>query len=306
MRCQEFREMFDSYLGDELLIETNHEVLRHLENCPACRQELSARRDLRMRLRFAAKNASDAQINPAFAARLRNDLQAAALRPTFFEKFKANGIFGNTTVLATAFGLFLLIFGGWFVLRSTSVSNDSAQSNRANQTTQPAESPMVQAVQIAWRELTEHAVGDHKNCALQHNLTEAPITLDETAARYGKYNKDLDKTVFTSLREVFGEKGFGKIEFLEAHSCVFDGRRFAHVVLRHRGKTISVLVTDTDLPAENGDVFNSQSDETMRVNGFRTAHHAVFVVSDLTEQENATITGAILPAVSRHIEKTGA
>ena len=306
MRCQELKEILDSYLGDELLVETNHDVLKHLENCPACRQELAARRDLRTRLRTAAKNLPDAQINPAFAARLRNDLQATALRPTFFEKFKTNGIFGNTSVLATAFGLFLLIFGGWFVLRSTSVSNNSAQSNQANQTTLPAESPMVQAVQIAWRELTEHAVGDHKNCALQHNLTEDPITLDEAAARYGKYNKDLDKTVFMPLREAFGEKGFGKIELVESHSCVFDGRRFAHVVLRYRGETISVLVTDTDLPAENGDVFNNQAIETMRVAGFRTAHHAVFVVSDLTEQENATIAEAIYAPVSRHFEKTGA
>ncbi len=306
MRCQELKEILDSYLGDELLVETNHDVLKHLENCPACRQESAARRDLRTRLRMAAKNAPDAQINPAFARRLRNDLQATALRRTFFEKFKANGVFGNTPVLAAAFGLFLLIFGGWFALRSTSVSNNSAQSNQPNETTRPAESPMVQAVQIAWRELTEHAVGDHKNCALQYKLIEDPITLDEAAARYGKYNKDLDKTVFVPLREAFGEKGFGKIELLESHSCVFDGRRFAHVVLRYRGKTISVLVTDTDLPAENDDVFSIRFDETMGVAAFRTAHHAVFVVSDLTQQENSTIANTILPAVSRHIERIGA
>lgn len=306
MRCQELKEILDSYLGDELLVETNHDVLKHLENCPACREETATRRNLRTRVRMAAKSAPEAQINPAFAARLRNDLQTTTLRPTVFEKFKANGIFGNTVVLATAFGLFLLVFGGWFVLRSTSVSNNLAESNQANEMTRPTESPMVQAVQIAWRELTGHAVGDHQNCALQYKLTEDPITLDEAAARYGKYNKDLDKTVFLPLREVFSEKGFGKIELLESHSCVFDGRRFAHVVLRYRGKTVSVLVTDTDLPAENGDVFNIQFDETMRVAAFRTAHHAVFVVSDLTQPENLTIANAILPAVSRHIERIGA
>ena len=306
MRRQELREILDSYLGDELLVETNHEILRHLEDCPACRRELAARRDLRTQLRCAVKNAPEAQINPAFASRLTNDLQAAALRPTFFEKFKTPGFFGNPSILAAAFALLILMFGIRFLLRSVFNPNNIAVSNQSNEMARPAESPMLQAVQIAWRELTEYAVGDHKNCALQFKLTEDPISLDEAAARYGKYNKDWDKAVFAPLREAFGEKGFGKIELLESHSCVFDGRRFAHVVLRYRLKTISVLVTDTDLPPENGDVFRSQFDETMRVNGFRTAHHAVFVVSDLTEKENSTIAKAILPAVSRHIEKAGA
>ena len=305
MRCQELKEILDSYLGDELLVETNHDVLRHLENCPACRKELAARRDLRARLRFAAKNASDAQINPAFAMRLKKDLQAAALRPTFFEKFRTNGFFANPALIVSAFALLLLTFGGWFIFRNAAVSNGTARNNQSNETARPTESPIVQAVQIAWRELTEHAVGDHKNCALNFKLQENPITLDEAAARYGKYNKDLDKAVFAPLREAFGAKGFGKIELLESHSCVFDGRRFAHVVLRYRDKTVSVLVTDTDLPPDNGDVFSNQAIETMRVNGFRTAHHAVFIVSDLAEKENAAIANAILPAVSRHIEENG-
>ena len=165
---------------------------------------------------------------------------------------------------------------------------------------------VMQAVQIAWRELTEHAVGDHQNCALKFNLAENPITLDEAAAKYGEYNKGLDKAVFAPLKEVFGAKNIGKVEFLEAHSCVFDGRRFAHVVLRYRQKTISVLVTETDLPPETDQVISSKFNETMRVASFRTAHHAVFVVSDLTEAENSTMADAIFPAVSRHIEKVGA
>ncbi len=216
------------------------------------------------------------------------------------------GIFGNQAVLAAALGLLILIFGGWFFLRSTSAPDDFARSNQTPATPRPAESPMLQAVQAARRELTEHAVGDHRNCALKFNLAEDPITLDEAAAHYGKYNKNLDKAVFAPLRKVFGEKNTGKVEFLEAHSCVFDGRRFAHVVLRYRRKVISVLVTDTDLPPENSDIFYGEFDEMMRVDGFRTAHHAVFVVSDLTETENAAIAGAILPTVSRHIERVGA
>ena len=49
MYCKEFKGIMDSYISDELLIETNHEVLRHLENCSDCRDELAERRNLKLR-----------------------------------------------------------------------------------------------------------------------------------------------------------------------------------------------------------------------------------------------------------------
>jgi hypothetical protein len=39
--------------GDQLLIETTSDVVRHLEVCPACRAELEGRRALRARLQSA-------------------------------------------------------------------------------------------------------------------------------------------------------------------------------------------------------------------------------------------------------------
>ena len=307
MRCQEFKELFDSYLGDELLIETNHEVLRHLENCAACRGELAARRELRTRVRVAVKNAPVVQINPAFAMRLQANLRETALRPTFLEKIKSNNLFGNPAMLGAAMCVLLIMLGGFFWLRNSSVPKDVVQSNQPDNIALPVKSPaetnLMQAVHIAWQEMTRHAVGDHENCALEFKLPEEPITLSEAAEKYGKYNKNLDKAVIAPLREVFSDKDFGKIEFLESHSCVFDGRRFAHVVLQYRTRRISVLVTDTDLPVENENRVLAQTSEIMRVASFRTAHHAVFVVSDLSETENVTIAKAISPAVSRHIEK---
>ncbi|NJM54427.1 MAG: hypothetical protein HC846_14250 [Blastocatellia bacterium] len=55
MNCRDFREIADSYLSDELAVETNHEVFQHLENCAKCRQELSSRREVREKLRFSLK-----------------------------------------------------------------------------------------------------------------------------------------------------------------------------------------------------------------------------------------------------------
>ncbi len=97
MRCQEFQEMMDSYLSDELLVETNHEVLHHLENCPACRGELGARRELLARPRSAVKHAPDARLNPAFARRLENRLRQTALRLTVWGQLK-DGVLANSSI----------------------------------------------------------------------------------------------------------------------------------------------------------------------------------------------------------------
>ncbi len=311
MSCQEFKEIFDSYLGDELLIETNHDVLRHLEKCASCRSELADRRELRARVRSAVKNSADVQINPVFAARLKSNLRETALRPTFWEKIKSGNASANRLLAGAAMCVLLIIFAGFFWLNRSNAPTLTADSNLPQNTITavqtPAETNLIQAVQVAWREMTRHAVGDHENCALEFHLKENPITLDEAALKYEKYNKNLDKVVIAPLREAQrSEKNLGKIELLESHSCVFEGRRFAHVVLQYQKRRVSVLVTDTDLPVEDSKQISTQTFETMRVASFRVGQHAVFVVSDLPEKDNAIIAEAIAPSVARHIEKTSA
>jgi len=51
--CEKTRKYLDSYISNELMVETNHEVLKHVENCPACAAELDTRSRLRTRLKAA-------------------------------------------------------------------------------------------------------------------------------------------------------------------------------------------------------------------------------------------------------------
>ena len=48
--CQHVREVLDSYLSEELSVETNHGVLRHMSQCRDCAAELGRRRRLRAML----------------------------------------------------------------------------------------------------------------------------------------------------------------------------------------------------------------------------------------------------------------
>lgn len=304
--------MMDSYLGDELLVETNHDVLRHLENCQACRNELAARRGLLAQMRSAFKTAPEMQLNQVFATKLRNNLRETALRPSVWEKLKSGSFSGSRLLAATVACLLLMTLFGvvWFNQSSPSENIAVLGENKTNQSAElsrPTDSPVTQAVQIAWRELTHSAVGDHKNCALHFRLEEEPITLKKAAEKYGKFNKDLDKTVIASLNEIFAEKQTGKtsdkIQIFEAHSCVFQGRRFSHVILLYRNRRISVLVTEANLPSAGDEKIFSEATEGMLAARFQTANHAVFVVSDLTATENVTIAEKLSPALRRHIEQ---
>ena len=51
--CKKIGTLLDSYLNDELLVETAHEVLSHMHVCADCSEEFRARARLRARLRAA-------------------------------------------------------------------------------------------------------------------------------------------------------------------------------------------------------------------------------------------------------------
>src|SRR5690348_14033818 len=69
MQCREVRDLADSFLSEQLLVETNHQVLRHLEGCPACRAEIESRRELRAAIRQAFMHNESLCISDEFRTR---------------------------------------------------------------------------------------------------------------------------------------------------------------------------------------------------------------------------------------------
>ncbi|CAN5562240.1 hypothetical protein BH10ACI2_BH10ACI2_01310 [soil metagenome] len=283
----------DSYIGDELLIETNHDVLRHLENCRACRDEMAARRSLRESLRQTIKTSSASQIDPIFAARVSSELRDRALRPGFFERISGGNAFMGRALAATAFACVVLLAVGGFLVISRVAKNAEAVK-------------LANAMKASWQEMTAQAVGDHENCAVAFHLKEDPVTLDQAAVSYGPFNKDLDKTVSDALHAVVKVNTPEDIKFLESHSCVFEGRRFAHIVFKQKGRLISVLVSDTDLPEGDDTIQTADFAGSLNAAGFHLGHHAVFVVSELPETDNAEMARKIAPAIRLHGEKVRA
>ena len=210
MDCRTVRELADSFLSEQLLVETNHEVLRHVETCAACRAELAARSAIRERLRGAFANAAELTSRPEFAAelaaRLRQRSGPAGAMPA--QEISRRSLLRSWWTAAAGV---LLAAGG------TMVGVRQARSRS----------------QLAALAVT--AAGDHQNCAITFNLAERPIPLEEASRRYGMpYGQmaSFDVPALTPAAEV-----------LERHSCIYGDHRFAHVVFRYRGAVTSLLVT---------------------------------------------------------------
>lgn len=208
MECRDVREMADSFLAAELLTETNHEILRHLDTCPVCRDELAVRRAARERVRRAFHRSPDLAPEPEFVARLQSTLRSA-YRPPARRGFGIPGwlALAAMVLLAVALGL---------AYRGRNQASETAALARA-------------------------AVGDHQNCAVKFRLTEKPISLAEAGARYGPMYRVIERVPADDVNTAAGPA-----HVLERHACVYDGRRFAHVVFRYQGELVSLLVTAAD------------------------------------------------------------
>lgn len=267
MDCREVRKLADSYVGEELLTETNHAILGHLAGCAACRADVDARLALRRTLRAAFERAPGLQARPEFLdqlSRLRDTAAPPAKRrPAMFARWLA---VAATVALVCAAGL-------W--------------SYRARA---PIDA------------LLRAAVGDHRNCALHFTLAERPTSLREAARR-----DDAAFGVFEALPPARISTPGGIATVLERHSCVYQDRRFAHVVLRYRGTAVS-LVAARDARVGPGLQPAGYAIAASRVDGmtvlsFGAGGHSVFLIGDLPAADLSALadalSGDVLGALAR-------
>lgn len=270
MQCKEFREISEAYLSDELLVETNIQVFRHLEDCPRCREEFAARRQLRQKLRAAVKNADEFQINPAFAKRLTANLRQAALYENAWRKF----LFAPKILIPVMASLLFAAALGFVAL------------NWSNKTADTSHAPGVLTDGLT--QISLAAAGNHLDCALEKLQMWVQMSKRDYAEK-AVYTEKIVKP----LRASFSEN----IELLHAHDCVFEGKKFRHVILRQGAHIVSVFFDESDALPKLGDAANAsiicEKQNGLQVASFQKENRAIFVVSDLTEAENLSLARAL-------------
>lgn len=269
MNCRDVREMADSFLCEELLTETNHEVLRHLETCPVCRTEIDGRRRLRGALRDAFTRAPELQPSAEFQTRLRDQLRDVSAHGT--RSWSLSGRW-----LALAAGIVLAVGVTGIVLMK--------------RTAGPTEA------------LAQDAVGDHQNCALEYRLVRRPVPLEEAAQQFDNAYRLL---LNAPPDDVSTPDGVARVT--ERHSCAYGARRFGHVIMEYRGRVVSLLMTANN--GETGDVGQDAIPRVIGrpMNGLSVVsvhgtRHAILLVSDLDSAELAQLSRAVSVPLARRLE----
>ncbi|MEO6587759.1 MAG: hypothetical protein ABIP06_00395 [Pyrinomonadaceae bacterium] len=288
MKCEDFREIADSFLSDELLVETNHEVVRHLEDCESCRIEFETQKVFREELRSAVIKAPDAQISPIFMARLRSELEKDFVQDEVQTNFWQS-IF-SLKVLMTSTALILLTVTIGLILLANGKKDEPLSKIETIKTIAPPD----ENLDAMWQKISDQAIGDHQHCGLDKMKNWLKDANKETAEKIDFRERILQKAAFDSS---------APIKLLEVHDCIFDGRIFTHAIIKIGNRTVSVLLTDTELASKMNK--NGQSDSTIncqKQTGFQIASFvgfkkAVFVISDLPEAENLNLARSLSNAM---------
>jgi hypothetical protein len=268
MVCLKVQELADAFLSEELPVETTQAVVAHLQRCPACEAEIDGVRRLRAATRSAFERTREFRIDPAFAAALSSHLHRVGREPVPRTLKRA--------WLAIAASILLLVGAGWGWRASSSGSLSS---------------------------LLHAAIGDHRFCALTYKFAERPLPVEEAAGRYDGPNALFEK-VEPSTTTLSG----GRLLVVERHSCEYDGRRFAHVILRYKHETVSLLVT-SDVGAHrwlpgNGTGAHPATvilpaTEGFEVTSLRGPRNVAFVISSLAHGDAQEVAKALAGPVSK-------
>jgi anti-sigma factor RsiW len=276
MQCRDVRELADSFLSEELLTETNHEILRHLETCPECREDMASRRELRDALRGAFHRSELLKPDSELGSRIRTQLLDHVRH--------SRTSWGFPSSLTT-------FPRGWWALAASLLLVAAAASG------------IWIRYGISTDELLARtAVGDHRNCALKFQLAEKPISLEEAAQRY-----DVAYRVLENLPAADVTAPGGSARVLERHSCVYDGRRFAHIVLRYQGAVVSLLVTARNgdsriaIPRDTRSSLLARSIDSISVVSTSAPRHLIFLVSDLEQPRLAILANVLLPSIAQSL-----
>jgi len=276
-QCERIRRQMDAYLGNELLVETTDEMLRHLENCEACSRELQSR----MRIREALQRAAARQPLPEdLGEAIHQRLKKAQQRPFWLPR-------APTWVLAVASAAMIAI-----------VLVAGQQWSK-----------LEHARQMVTNILTL-GVSDHLHCAIRgHNYPEVANPPEVLREKLGPQYAELLPVVEKKL------PGFQVLE-AHICTVQGRPRKYVHFIARGQGTILSVILTRRDgqtLPAGRfvtaaslGNVnFYEKQLEGMSVAGFQVGGYFGFVVSSLSQREMGKLAEGLAPALQTALKTAG-
>jgi anti-sigma factor (TIGR02949 family) len=291
--CEKTRKYLDAYVSNELTVETNHEVLRHIEGCPACAAEVDTRARLRSRLKTAVNAQS---VPPELQVRIREQIRTS--RPG--SAAHLGWLRAGWPRWAVATAAALVVAAGLWVNDST--ERLPALSDR------PGQSAYLSRVSANLAAILKVGLGDHIHCAIFRKYPKDPQPVEKMEADLGPAYTGLLPVVRSAV-----PKGY---KVIMAHQCSYAGRKFVHLTLEKDGGLLSLVVARkqagesldglSPAAAASGVRIYQSAAGPYQVAGFDAGNFFAYVVSELRNKENLEIAANVAPAVREFLRKTPA
>jgi len=286
--CERYRRYFDAYLDNELLVETNQDVLQHLNSCVECARILEGRARTKQLVRNAV---TKEQAPPELVAALRSRLRTE--RPSFFA-------FNTVRWMMAAAAVLLLAIVGVGSLQWARIVQFGGDEG------------VFPTLSARMQELLRVGLIDHVHCAIISQQWKRFISFDEMKASTGRQALGPE---FIDLVPAVEAKLGAEYKLVLGHRCVANHRRYIHLILTgEKGAIVSLVITE-----KNNESF-SQSDAVtvirasgipiyrgrqgiLEIAGFESDKYLAYVVSNLDRATNLNVASLMAPVVYNHLHK---
>ncbi len=278
--CAGVCELLDSYLCDELPVETRQVLASHLAGCTACASELERRGRLRAELRNALRGAPP---SPELEGRIRRAVEAAApgraLRPRL--------------VLGLAASVMVALTGALLLRR---------RIPGVPETPSPAVAQIeARGLMLAKLGLYDAASLIHQACGVQRKYS-GPPSLEVAAARLGPH-----ALIWAALQPELSDA-----TLVDTHICPpRASRQYGHVVLRRDSRVLSILVTRLQpgddlsvkaqavrIPGVEARAFEVER-EGYEIEALEAGGRLGFLVSETGQADDSAFLRRVLPRLAR-------
>ena len=279
--CQNTLRKLDVYLDSTLPPEESHALAAHLDGCPACSEELTKRRDIRIRLRAAALGV---QPPDYLETRIRAHVQTETPRRPW--TFRLAAVVAMVAVCAGAAVFYQR--GHLRFNRNTQESYIAAISGRV-----PA--------------LMRVGLGDHVHCSVYRNYPKNPPTVQELSERLDPQYRGL-----IPILQANAPDGY---RLRIAHLCTYHGRRFIHLSLMSGLKQLSLVIAKkgegesfstgelAPVLSESGIPIYASGVQRFQMAAFDSGAYLVYVISELSQGKNLELASALAPKVNGFLRK---
>jgi len=272
--------MLDLYLDNELLVETNQSVLNHLGFCRDCAAESERRIESRRLLKEALTFEDDGERESENLSRRRVQMALDRERGLRISARIRWAAIAASLILALALGL------SYWLIRNVSKEANSPEVKT------PSSPPSVLIAAV-----DRDAVENHKVCALSY---PRDWTFDQQRVK-----RELTPR-FAPLIQATGGKP-ASYELIEGHICSYQQRKYAHLIFRSHGRTVSVLIEQDDPrgnPKSARPIEIAQTSyAAYQVASVDTGIHRISLVSDLPSDENLALADRVFPLTLSFIRK---